>query len=185
MAAWGTYCKANSCRRRRPASERSLGLSGQRSWLASKSPQERPKAESASSRSSGSRGMPSKYLHVDPSCRSLAAPTALRRSSASQSPRPIQTSATRAGASSTSRSLMNSTSSRRVGRSDAWVSMNVFAQILARLFDDETYLRRIDLRHLALGRIDPTHGPLSFLASRRPRGSSTPPRKTRSATIRR
>src|SRR5271166_1115563 len=80
----------------------------------SKSSHDRPNAESASSSWSGSRGMPRRYFHVGASRRSLAASTALCQSSASKSPRPIHASATSAAASSTSRSLMNSMSSRRM-----------------------------------------------------------------------
>ncbi len=113
-----------------------------------------------------------RYFHVGPSCRSSAAATALGQSSASKSPRPIQASATRAADSSTSRSLMNSTSSRRiefgrVGQNDALAvaariggvgrHADVLAQQLARLFDNEADLRRIDLGHRALARIDSAH----------------------------
>ena len=102
-----------------------------------------------------------------PRRRSFASATALFHSSGSKSPRPIQASATSAAASSTSRSRMNSTSSRRIEWPAASVSMtrssssvgleasgvdaDVLAEQFARLLNDETHLRRIDLRHRALG----------------------------------
>src|SRR5271157_4338572 len=67
--------------------------------------------------------MPRRYFQVGPSARSLASATALFHSSGSKSPRPIQASATSAADSSTSRSLMNWTSSLRIEWPAASVNM--------------------------------------------------------------
>src|SRR5580658_5337013 len=66
---------------------------------------------------------------------------------------------------------------RRIGR--VGIGADVLAEELARLLDDEAHFRRIDLRHRALGDVDPSHersfapvfkGPAEHAAARWPAG---------------